>query len=48
MKEKKICEKCKEHEDLSSQPEKERQIYENDRKMMQDEIKSMKIELENS
>ena len=26
MKEKKICEKCKEHEDLSSQPEKERQI----------------------
>lgn len=48
MKQKKSCEKCKGHEDMNAQLDKQREIYANDRKMMQDQIKALKIELESN
>lgn len=44
-KEKKECEKCKGSADLSAKLEKEREIYFNDRKILQEEIKNLKGQL---
>jgi phage shock protein A len=47
-KEKRSCEKCRGGEAMAESLEKEREIYLNDRKMQQDEIKSLRQQLENS
>jgi hypothetical protein len=44
-KERRECDKCRAREELGVQLEKEREIYANDRKMLQDEIKTLKKEL---
>jgi hypothetical protein len=47
-KERKECEKCKGVAELTAKLEKEREIYFNDRKILQDEVKALKGQLENS